>query len=91
MALKQKILLTCKDATLLICKKQEDAITFKERIQLKFHLLVCKICSLFNIQSNQIHQHLQKMNRETDNLPMIQLDENKKNALQNQINSALEK
>ena len=33
MAFIHKILLTCKDATLLTCKKQENAISFKENIE----------------------------------------------------------
>lgn len=91
MGLKNKIHITCKDATLLICKKQEGAITFRESVQLKFHLLICKVCALFNIQSNQIHQHLQNMNREDNESRLIQLDETQKAILQNQINSELKK
>ena len=91
MSLKNKILLTCKDATLLACKDQENAITFREKIQLKFHLLVCKFCALFYKQSNLVDQHLTKMHYEGYESNTLQLDETKKSALQRQLNAELEK
>lgn len=91
MSLKNKILLTCKDATLLTCKEQENAISFREKIQLKFHLLVCKFCALFYKQSNLVHQHLTKMNDESYESNTLQLDETKKTALQLQLDAELEK
>lgn len=91
MALKNKILLTCKDATLLTCKEQEGAISFKERIQLKIHLLICAMCSLFYKQSALLHNHLTKMNDENYKSVALQLDETEKKALQLQIDAELEK
>lgn len=88
MSLKNKILLTCKDATLLICKQQEDAASFKEKIQLKIHLLVCKFCSLFFKQSNQLHEHLKTTHKEEE-LLILALDEQTKIALQEKINNKL--
>ena len=91
MAFIHKILLTCKDATMLTCKKQENAISFKENIQLKIHLLVCKFCAMFYKQSNLLHQHLTKMQNENNESNTLQLDETKKAALQFQIDAELEK
>lgn len=89
MTLKNKILLTCKEATLLTCKQQENAITFSEKIQLKMHLLVCKFCALFYKQSNHIHQHISKMHQQETNLPLLHLDETQKSALQEKLSKEL--
>lgn len=91
MSLKNKILLTCKDATLLTCKMQENAISIRERIQLQIHLLVCKFCALFYKQSNLLHNHLTKLNSENNESNTLQLDETKKAALQLQLDAELEK
>ena len=91
MADKKQILITCKEATLLVCKKQEKAISLKEKIQLKAHLLVCRVCQLFNIQSALLHQHLTKINNENYDSKVLQLDETQKAALQLQIDTESEK
>ncbi|HOY42436.1 MAG TPA: hypothetical protein PLX60_11255 [Chitinophagales bacterium] len=88
---KKDLLITCKEATLLICKNQEKAITLKEKIKLKAHLLVCRVCDLFNIQSNLIHQHYTKMNAENIETYSLKLDATKKEALQHHLDIELEK
>ena len=47
-------MLDCKSATLLVTKKLDGNISFWERIRLKTHLLNCKFCYNFNIQSEKI-------------------------------------
>lgn len=89
MSLKSKILLSCKDATLLTCKEQENAITLREKFQLRIHLLVCKFCALFYKQSNEVHKHLTKLHDSTTELPLLQLGDEQKVILQEKINSEL--
>ena len=91
MSIKRKIFITCKSATLLTCKKQDNALSFKEEMQLKIHLLVCTICSLFSKQSNLIDEQLKRMNAENYETNVLQLNEPTKIELQNKINSELEK
>jgi len=49
-------MLSCEDATLLMTKKQLGKISFLKRVQLKMHLLSCKLCRRFKVQN----EHIQK-------------------------------
>ena len=91
MAIKKNIHISCKDATLLTSKKQHNVLSFKEAIQLKIHLAICTMCSLFSKQSNLIHEHLKKMHDENLKTNTLQLDEATKTNLQNKINTELKK
>ncbi len=90
MSLKRKIFISCKDATLLTCKKQENAISFKERIQLKIHLFICTVCALFYKQTNLIHEQFTKMNNESHS-SSLHVDETIKINLQQIIDKEIEK
>ena len=48
----------CKEATILLQKKQQRQISVAERCRLFFHLLLCKACRLFAKQSALIDKHL---------------------------------
>ncbi|MFN8282738.1 MAG: hypothetical protein U0U67_05955 [Chitinophagales bacterium] len=91
MSLKNNILLTCKEATLLTCKKQEQAVTVKEKLQLWLHLLICRVCSLFYKQSTLLHEHLTNMHNNQSEFTALHLDEAKKAALQQALDKAMEK
>lgn len=56
-----KILLTCKKAAELVERKQNKRISFKENIQLKLHLWICKACAVYEKQSKIIQNLLQKV------------------------------
>ena len=49
-----KILITCKEATAFISKKEEGKLSFIERIELFIHFIVCEFCRLFNKQNKFI-------------------------------------
>jgi len=49
-------MLTCKNATKLISKSQERPLALKERISLRFHLLICSGCNNYNKQMKLIRQ-----------------------------------
>ena len=57
----EKIAYNCRKATFLIEKKQMDAITAREKIELNFHLAGCSVCRLFQKQSTVINQMIQDM------------------------------
>lgn len=42
---------SCKDITLLIEKEKISKISFKEKMQIKFHLAMCKLCRNFAVDS----------------------------------------
>lgn len=47
-------MISCKDATYLVSKKEEKKLSFLEMIQLKIHLLICIFCRLFEQQTKLI-------------------------------------
>lgn len=47
----KRITYNCRKATFLIEKKNADSITFKEELELKFHLAGCSVCRIFQQQS----------------------------------------
>lgn len=55
-----KPFLSCKNATEFVEKKQHEKLTFKEGLQLKLHLMMCKICSAYEKQSLLIGKVLKK-------------------------------
>jgi hypothetical protein len=77
----------CKDATMLVIKHQENSLTMIEKIKMYFHVHVaCKLCRLFYKQSNELHQQVQKLSKESklDNLS-YRLTNEEKSELQNVI------
>jgi hypothetical protein len=46
-----KLTLSCKKATYLISLKEERKLSFAQRIQLRAHLTVCGMCTLFEKQT----------------------------------------
>nr|WP_299105048.1 hypothetical protein [uncultured Tenacibaculum sp.] len=47
----RKFLITCDEATTICDKSQYGEATFLEKIKLNFHLLVCKVCSMYTKQN----------------------------------------
>jgi len=60
--MKRLLNITCKRATYLISKKEDDSIGFLDKMKLRLHLGVCGACRLFEKQSwfiklNAKHNH----------------------------------
>ncbi len=55
---KKKLMITCKEATMLSVQKTEINISFSDRMRLFIHLLVCQYCRLFAKQSKMIDKLL---------------------------------
>lgn len=55
------LFLSCKKASELIEKKQEEKLTFVNSIQLKMHLSLCKLCLSYAKQSALINSALKKV------------------------------
>ena len=47
----QTLMITCKEATLFISKKEEKKLSVSERFKLFIHLLICKFCKFFYRQN----------------------------------------
>jgi hypothetical protein len=54
----KKIMITCKEATMLSVQKAEVSLSFSDRFKLFVHLLICQYCRLFDKQSKMIDRLL---------------------------------
>ncbi len=50
----KKLKITCDEATTICDKSQYGEATVFQKIQLNFHFLVCKICSMYTKQNNEM-------------------------------------
>jgi hypothetical protein len=46
-----KLMISCKEATTAIVKRESQAPRLADRFRLWFHLLICRFCRLFAIQN----------------------------------------
>lgn len=51
-------MMNCKEATLLIIKKQEGKLSIGDKIKLRFHVMMCKFCKLFEKDVQLIDGHI---------------------------------
>jgi hypothetical protein len=79
----KKLMISCKEATMLSLQKTEVSLSFSDRIRLFVHLRICKYCRLFDKQSKMIDKLIS--NWKTDK----RLSDNDKNHLQNIIDKEL--
>ncbi|MBG9375679.1 zf-HC2 domain-containing protein [Panacibacter sp. DH6] len=56
--------ITCKQATILISKKEEGRLSLLQRIQLYQHLWICSLCRLFQKQSGLLAREAASMEAE---------------------------
>jgi hypothetical protein len=54
----KKLMITCKEATMLSVQKSEINISLLDKMRLFIHLLVCQYCRLFNKQNKIIDKLL---------------------------------
>ena len=52
----KKFSITCDEATTICDKSQYGEATFYEKLQLNWHLLVCKVCSVYTKQNRTMTQ-----------------------------------
>jgi anaerobic C4-dicarboxylate transporter len=69
------MMLSCDTATFLITKRDYQKLRCKENLQLKMHLMGCKLCRSFNAQSSFLSEKIQMIRQE---LPLVQLSSQKK-------------
>lgn len=87
----KKIIYNCKQATLLIEKKQIQSLTFRETIELRIHLAGCSMCKLYNKQSQVINIMVKQLFHNAMQPGNITLDDDFKKDLQNRIEEELGK
>lgn len=82
-----RIAYNCHQATFLIEKKQDTALTGREKLELKFHLAGCSICRIYQQQSILINSMMQKLFK--GRARELKLDSSFKINLQQKINERL--
>ena len=50
----KKLMISCKEATMLSVQKAEINLSFSDRFRLFIHLIICQYCRLFDKQSKMI-------------------------------------
>lgn len=58
-------MLTCKDASHLISERQERPLTFRERMGLRLHLMMCAYCRLYERQVDLMRRALRELGLRT--------------------------
>lgn len=52
---------SCKDITLLIEKSKEERLSLKERLQIKLHTKMCKLCHNYKVDSKFLDKMIGKL------------------------------
>ncbi len=88
----QKLMLSCERATFLITKEMHGTITFNEKVQMRFHLMACKYCTLFKKQSRFVNDNVEHLHRHpNDSFPDGKLDDTRKAAMEQALQEELKK
>ncbi len=74
-----RMMLSCDTATFYIIKKDYQKLSCKENLQLKMHLMGCKLCRSFNEQNTIITDNLNSLKQ---NPPRAELSLQKKADIQ---------
>jgi hypothetical protein len=59
--MKKGLMITCKDATQLVVKRNHETLSMWDRMRLKMHLSMCRFCSLFEKQNRIIDEQVAKL------------------------------
>lgn len=80
------MMINCEESSKLISKKKDQALSFKEKIALKIHNLICSACALFETEVDLISDAVKRTEL---NIP--KLTDEKKAMIQEKINSDAKK
>lgn len=82
-----KILLTCMDATKITVRKSFHALSFKEKLQLRLHHMVCHACRKFDSQNEFIDHAMEQHYKVQSEDQNLKLSTERKKAIQEVIES----
>ena len=83
------LMLSCEEATFLISVKSFKKLKFKERLQLRMHLLACIYCERFDKQNTAIDHGLNELLKGGHSHSQCMSDE-KKESIQRALDQSLE-
>jgi len=79
------VMLSCDTATFLITKSDYHKLGCKENLQLRMHLMGCKLCRSFNKQNTFLSDKLTKIQEEP---PLVEMSSEKKNEIEEILKKA---
>jgi len=79
-------MLTCKQASELISQSLDKPVTWSERLNLKFHLFICKYCARFYQQMHTIKTAVNKLRSQIEQDESITLSDEAKAKMIKKIN-----
>jgi hypothetical protein len=85
MAYFKRILNNCVEASLLSLKNKEEKITFKQKFEMKFHIMFCKCCKNFVKQSPMIDESMKAYFENMENQPPVKASEDLKTRIKEQL------
>ncbi|HEY0268306.1 MAG TPA: zf-HC2 domain-containing protein [Methyloradius sp.] len=68
-------MLSCKEASRLISQSLDRQLTVRERLSLRFHLLLCDMCTAFRRQLGVIRLAVRRYKTQIENNENIRLSE----------------
>ncbi|MDD2933318.1 MAG: zf-HC2 domain-containing protein [Methylotenera sp.] len=80
-------MLTCKQASQLVSQSLDRPLSWRELVQLRFHLLICNACRHFKQQLNQLLIAIEQLKNETVLDQTIQLSTDAKTKILQVIES----
>ncbi len=81
----KRILNNCVEASLLSLKNEEEKITFKQKMEMKFHILFCKCCKNFTKQSPMIDESMKAYFKDIENNPPVKASDDFKARMKEQF------
>jgi hypothetical protein len=71
--------LSCKDAARLLSEKRDRRLSWRARITLRFHMLMCKMCQVYGTQLGMVSRVCKEAGiRAEENCPDCLSDEHKR-------------
>ena len=66
MASMSKRMMSCDEASFLISYKQENKLSYKQRMQLGFHIFSCHLCRKYDKQISQLNKLVERYRQRSE-------------------------
>ena len=88
--LTELLMISCEKAAKLICEGLDRPLSFRERVQLRFHVTMCSACKAFQKQNEALLQLFEQRFRKLSASQMEALSEEACERLQRRVREAAE-
>ncbi len=62
----KKLMINCKDATLMSSMSEDSKLSFSDLLKLKLHLTMCKVCANFDSQVKLLIEAVKKIDSDVN-------------------------